>query len=655
MGTRDVVLGLGANLGGRRSLLRGGAALLGHRLGADAVRTSPVWETAPLGPPQPTYFNAAVSVRTDRSLDAVLEAALSVEAALGRERRVRWGARTLDVDVLWHDGEPLDRDGLTVPHAGLTTRPFALAPLLSLHPDARDEHGAPLGALPAAHTRPGPRVAASLDEGFTTEVLSHTADEGFEVIATDRADLLAAAAEALAAVIVDPASVRPRELLALRLDATDLDDETRLVTFLSECLNASTRCAGESRRPGRHARRGAHLRRRRADDDPRSTTTPAVEQVANVASLPGIVGKALAMPDIHWGYGFPIGGVAAFDPDNGGIVSPGRRRATTSTAACGSTRTALDADELVAVKRRRHRRRAAARTSPRARRHEARHALPGPRRHPRRGRARALAAGIGTTRPRAHRRRRAHRAAEPDAREPSAPASAACSSSARSARATTFSRSTASPRSTTPRSPSASGCARAASPCSCTRARAGSVTRCAKSPPAMIRAAKKGDRAGRQAARVRPARQRRGRASTSGHGRRGELRLRQPRAARAPRHRRPREALGRAAPIGASLLYDVCHNIAKWEEHEVVDGRAQALCVHRKGATRAFGPGHRALPERYRDVGQPVIIPGDMGRYSYVLAGLQGAMDETFGSACHGAGRLLSRADAKNLATGSRS
>jgi len=238
MGTRDVVLGLGANLGGRRSLLRVGAALLGHRLGAEAVRTSPVWETAPLGPPQPTYFNAAVSVRTDRSLDAVLEAALSVEAALGRERRVRWGARTLDVDVLWHDGEPLDRDGLTVPHAGLSTRPFALAPLLSLHPDARDERGAPLGALPAAHTRPGPRVAESLDAGFSTEVLSHTADEGFEVIATDRADLLAAAAEALAAVIVDPASVRPRELLALRLDATDLDDETRLVTFLSECLYA---------------------------------------------------------------------------------------------------------------------------------------------------------------------------------------------------------------------------------------------------------------------------------------------------------------------------------------------------------------------------------------------------------------------------------
>jgi tRNA-splicing ligase RtcB len=103
--------------------------------------------------------------------------------------------------------------------------------------------------------------------------------------------------------------------------------------------------------------------------------------------------------------------------------------------------------------------------------------------------------------------------------------------------------------------------------------------------------------------------------------------------------------------VGASLLYDVCHNIAKFEEH-TVDGALRRVCVHRKGATRAFGPGHALLPDRYRDVGQPVIIPGDMGRYSYVMAGLQGAMDETFGSACHGAGRLLARAAAKKASTG---
>lgn len=103
--------------------------------------------------------------------------------------------------------------------------------------------------------------------------------------------------------------------------------------------------------------------------------------------------------------------------------------------------------------------------------------------------------------------------------------------------------------------------------------------------------------------------------------------------------------------LGLSTVYDVCHNIAKWETHEV-DGVMRRLCVHRKGATRAFGPGHEDVPLRYRDAGQPVIVPGDMGRYSYVLAGTQRAMKETFGSSCHGAGRRLSRVKAKRAAQG---
>ncbi|MDD5116755.1 MAG: RtcB family protein [Candidatus Omnitrophica bacterium] len=94
--------------------------------------------------------------------------------------------------------------------------------------------------------------------------------------------------------------------------------------------------------------------------------------------------------------------------------------------------------------------------------------------------------------------------------------------------------------------------------------------------------------------------------------------------------------------LGMSLVYDVAHNIAKIERHEV-GGRSKELCVHRKGATRAFGPGHPALPGKYKDIGQPVIIPGDMGRNSYLLVGTQKAMQETFGSVCHGAGRLKSR------------
>ncbi|MDW7711504.1 MAG: RtcB family protein [Deferrisomatales bacterium] len=94
--------------------------------------------------------------------------------------------------------------------------------------------------------------------------------------------------------------------------------------------------------------------------------------------------------------------------------------------------------------------------------------------------------------------------------------------------------------------------------------------------------------------------------------------------------------------LGLRLVYDVAHNIAKRERHRV-DGEERWVMVHRKGATRAFGPGRPEVPSRYRDLGQPVLIPGDMGRASYVLAGTEGAMAETFGSTCHGAGRLLSR------------
>jgi len=94
--------------------------------------------------------------------------------------------------------------------------------------------------------------------------------------------------------------------------------------------------------------------------------------------------------------------------------------------------------------------------------------------------------------------------------------------------------------------------------------------------------------------------------------------------------------------LGLSLIYDLAHNIAKLEKH-LIDGKEKTLCVHRKGATRAFGPGHGDIPERYRAIGQPVIIPGDMGRGSYLLLGTQTAMDETFGTTCHGAGRCLSR------------
>ena len=98
--------------------------------------------------------------------------------------------------------------------------------------------------------------------------------------------------------------------------------------------------------------------------------------------------------------------------------------------------------------------------------------------------------------------------------------------------------------------------------------------------------------------------------------------------------------------LGLNLVYDVAHNIAKMETHEF-EGKKMELCVHRKGATRAFPPQHPDLPPKYKEIGQPVLIPGDMGRGSFVLTGNEKAMQETFGSTCHGAGRVLSRGAAK--------
>jgi len=109
-------------------------------------------------------------------------------------------------------------------------------------------------------------------------------------------------------------------------------------------------------------------------------------------------------------------------------------------------------------------------------------------------------------------------------------------------------------------------------------------------------------------------------------------------------HRGPKD-------LKLDLIYDVCHNIAKIENH-MVNGKTKKLCVHRKGATRAFPPNHPDIPSDYQSIGQPVLIPGDMGRCSYVLVGTERAMEETFGSTCHGAGRVMSRHQAIKAAKG---
>ncbi|MEW6508006.1 MAG: RtcB family protein [Bacteroidota bacterium] len=105
------------------------------------------------------------------------------------------------------------------------------------------------------------------------------------------------------------------------------------------------------------------------------------------------------------------------------------------------------------------------------------------------------------------------------------------------------------------------------------------------------------------------------------------------------------------AELNFGLIYDVCHNIAKIEEH-LIDGEIKKVCVHRKGATRAFPPNSKLIPDKYKSIGQPVLISGDMGRYSFVSIGTDKAMQETFGSSCHGAGRVMSRHQALKEAKG---
>ena len=148
------VVGLGSNLGDRLDHLRRAAEALGALPSVRPVGRSKVIETPPAGgPPQPDYLNAAVAIRTALAPRDLLDHALAIERRLGRTRPdpVRWGPRTVDIDLLWAEGEPVDVPGLQVPHPRLSERPFALVPLLQLVPDARDPaSGKPYRDLPAA-------------------------------------------------------------------------------------------------------------------------------------------------------------------------------------------------------------------------------------------------------------------------------------------------------------------------------------------------------------------------------------------------------------------------------------------------------------------------------------------------------------------------
>ena len=351
------------------------------------------------------------------------------------------------------------------------------------------------------------------------------------------------------------------------------------------------------------------------------------EQVTNVACLPGIVRAALCMPDGHWGYGFPIGGVAAFAPTR--ASSRRAASASTSTAACASC-----APSSPRIRCGRGSRSSSKRSSgrfPAGSAHVAscasRHGVPDVMRE---GAGWCVRHGYGWPEDLERTEGRGCLPGATPSTSASALSSAASSSSARSAPATTTSRSRwcAPTGSTTRRSP-----ARSAST-DRTDLRHAALRLARLRPPGGDRlppavrlghAALRHHRA-RPRARLRALPFPRGAGLLRRDERRREHGLREPAGDHAPRARGDGRSVRQgSAELGLSVVYDVCHNTAKLERHRV-DGEALDLVVHRKGATRAFGPGMPDVPAVYREVGQPVIIGGSMETGSALLVG-HGARD----------------------------
>ena len=376
----------------------------------------------------------------------------------------------------------------------------------------------------------------------------------------------------------------------------------------------------------------------------------AVDQVANVAHLPGIVGASYAMPDIHWGYGFPIGGVAATDVDDGGVISPG---GVGFDICCGVR---LLSSHLTGADFVRHGQRIMAELDPRIPRGTGkggialRGLLDGVLEY---GARAALDAGYGTERDLERCEERGTSAGgRPELVSPEAKQRGGGQLGSLGA-GNHFLEVQAVDRIFDATAAEAFGL------------RPGTIT-------VMIHCGSRG--LGHQTCQdqlklMGPAMARHGItvpdrqlacvpvASQEGQAYLGAMAT-AANFAWANRHilaHEVREALSvalRTAPddLGLNLVFDVAHNLAKLEAH-LVAGQPRNLCVHRKGATRAFGPGHADLPDDLRDIGQPVLVPGSMGTASWVLCGV--ADNPAFASAAHGAGRLMSRSAAKRRASGS--
>jgi tRNA-splicing ligase RtcB len=380
----------------------------------------------------------------------------------------------------------------------------------------------------------------------------------------------------------------------------------------------------------------------------------AVRQVANVACLPGIVGRSLAMPDVHWGYGFAIGGVAAFDPDEDGVISPG---GVGYDINCGVRliRTDLSEDDV--------------RPSLEALMNQVMRDVP---------------AGVGSE----------YRDFRLDEAELRAVLTTGAAWAVRQGMGTDDDLAHIESGGTLPGADPDEVSARAKKRGRPQLGTVGSgnhfieigyVDRVFDAPTAeriglgegtvtaFIHSGSRGlghqvctdfldvmQDASRRYGIDLPDRQLACAPLTSPEAARYldamAAAANYAFANRQVMTHRVREAFARIfdrswEDLGMRLVYDVAHNNAKWEDHRV-DGETRRLCVHRKGATRAFPPGHPDLPPAYAEVGQPVLIPGDMGRYSYVLVGTEAGYRETFGSTCHGAGRRMSRRQAKRSVRG---
>ncbi|HKA28955.1 MAG TPA: RtcB family protein [Candidatus Binatia bacterium] len=380
---------------------------------------------------------------------------------------------------------------------------------------------------------------------------------------------------------------------------------------------------------------------------------PALVQLAQVAELPGIVGHAMAMPDVHWGYGFPIGGVAAVDADDG-VITPG---GIGFDINCGVRllRTRLEATAVEAVRDRLADRLfatvpAGVGSSGAVRTLSARDE----RRVLERGAAWAIEEGFGRAADLEHCEDGGRlRGADPDAVSETARVRGR-SQVGTLGSGNHFLEVQRVERVHDVRAAAALGIEEGqAAVMIHSGSRGLGYQVCDDALRVMDRAMRRHGISvpDRQLACV-PLRAPEGEAYLAAMAAAANFAWANRQVMTGLAERAFLEVFGVGpATLGFGLVYDVCHNVAKLEEH-VVGGSPRRVCVHRKGATRAFGPGHPVLPPSVRHLGQPVIIPGDMGRHSFLLLGAAGAMTESFGTTCHGAGRLMSRAQAKKAGHG---